>query len=121
MEGMWKMEVALIRLQWVGAGWKTLEEVGVWKMGIREEGHGRPKKGRTKWGGRELGSGECTRRERADSQRGESDVVEGGDVGVVAEDVFQALSSGKEVSAFFVCKRSKTMSPSKLGGNGDEK
>ena len=52
--------------------------------------------------------------------RVESDVVADGEVGVIAEESTPALSEGKGASAFAIHVRSKTMSPSKIGGNGGE-
>ena len=79
-------------------------------MGIREEGLGEGVSG----GVVSVHGG------KGQIHRGESDVVEGGDVGIVAEMESHALSPGKGVYAFFVHKISKSMSPSKLGGNGGE-
>ena len=54
------------------------------------------------------------------NHRGESDVVEGREVKFVAKGLTPAQSLGNGGSVFYVCIISKTMSPSKLGGNGDE-
>ena len=52
------------------------------------------------------------------TNRAESDVREGGKVGIVVEDPLPAQSPGRGISTFSVTLRSKTQSPSKLGGNG---
>ena len=52
--------------------------------------------------------------------RGESDIVGGPELGVIAEESTPALSPGKGSSAFAIHVRSKNKSPSKLGGNGGE-
>ena len=51
---------------------------------------------------------------------GESDLVQGGEVGVTAEESTLALSPGRGASAFGIHVRSKTISPHKIGGNGGE-
>ena len=57
---------------------------------------------------------------KGQTQIEESNALEGGDVGVIAEETVQAMSPGRGVSDFSVQVRSVSMSPSKLGGNGDE-
>ena len=54
------------------------------------------------------------------TEKGESVIVQVGEVGVIAEESTPALSPGRGASAFSIHVRSKTMSPSKLGGNGAE-
>ena len=57
---------------------------------------------------------------KGQSHRGESDVVEGGEVGIAAKEVMPALSPRRGVFAFSVQVRSKNMSPSRVGGNGPQ-
>lgn len=57
---------------------------------------------------------------KGQSSKGDSGAAEDGEIGVVAEESAPAKSPGKDSSAFSVQVRSKTMSPSKLGGNGGE-
>lgn len=47
------------------------------------------------------------------NHKGDNDVIEDGEVGVVAEDLTHALSSGRKISTFLICKKNKTVSPSK--------
>lgn len=45
MEGIWKMEVALRKIQWIGAGWKAFEGARVWKMGRKQDRSGEAESG----------------------------------------------------------------------------
>ena len=51
---------------------------------------------------------------------GESVIVQGGEVGVIAEESTPALSPGRGTSTYSIHVRIKTISPHKIGGNGGE-
>ena len=52
--------------------------------------------------------------------RVESDIIAGGEVGVIAGESTPALSPGRGASSFAIYVRSKIIFPSKIGGNGGE-
>ena len=64
------------------------------------------------------GGGESLGGEKGRLLQGESDHVEGGDVGVLAEVATLVESTGKAISPESASQNSKTMSPSKVGDIG---